>query len=137
MLFRDSHVCQHCHGKSRDDRLNVHHIESRKTGGNAPNNFITLCKTCHNAYHKGEIELNIKRSKSYRDAAFMGIMRKTLLNRLQIIYLNVQETYGYITKNTRISNNLPKDHYIDARCISGNPQAKSLGYYLYQKCVRR
>ena len=25
----------------------VHHIESRKTGGNAPNNLITLCETCH------------------------------------------------------------------------------------------
>lgn len=30
-------------------------------------------------------------------------------------------TYGYITKNTRIKNNLPKEHYIDALCISGNP----------------
>lgn len=137
VLFRDNHECQHCHGKSRDERLNVHHIESRKTGGNAPNNLITLCETCHKACHKGEIKLNVKRSKSYRDAAFMGIMRKTLLDRLRIIYSNVQETYGYITKNTRISNNLPKEHYVDARCISGNPQAKSLNYYLYQKCVRR
>ena len=137
VLFRDNHECQHCHGKSEDNRLNVHHIESCKIGGNASNNLITLCETCHNAYHKGEIKLNIKRGKNYRDAAFMGIMRKALLNRLRTVYPNVQETYGYITKNTRISNNLPKEHYVDARCISGNPQAKPLGYYLYQKCVRR
>lgn len=137
VFHRDNHECQYCHGKSKDSILNVHHIESRKTGGNAPNNLITLCGTCHKAYHKGEIKLNIKRGKSYRDAVFMGIMRKTLLKRLRIIYPNVQETYGYITKNTRISNNLPKEHYIDARCISGNPQANTLDYYLYQKCVRK
>lgn len=137
VLFRDNHECQHCHGKIKDERLNVHHIESRKTGGNAPNNLITLCETCHNAYHKGEIRLNIKRGKNYRDAAFMGIMRKTLLNRLRTVYPNVKETYGYITKNTRKSNNLPKEHYVDARCISGNPQANTLDYYLYQKCTRK
>ena len=137
VLFRDNYRCQHCKGKSKDGRLNVHHIESRKTGGNSPNNLITLCETCHNDYHQGKIQLNIKRSKSFRDAAFMGIMRKTLLLRLEQTYPNVQETFGYITKSTRIENNLPKEHYIDARCISGNPLAKPLGYYLYQKCIRR
>lgn len=137
VLYRDNHECQYCHGKSKDIILNVHHIESRKTGGDAPNNLITLCETCHKAYHGGEIKLNFKRSKSYRDAAFMGIMRKTLFNRLCVVYSNVYETYGYITKNTRIENNLPKAHYIDARCISGNPKANPLDYYIYQKCVRK
>lgn len=137
VLFRDNHECQCCHGKSKDNILNVHHIESRRTGGNAPGNLITLCETCHKAYHKGEIKLNLKRGKNYRDAAFMGIMRKTLLNRLCAIYPNVCETYGYITKNVRIENSLPKEHYIDARCISGNPKANPLDYYIYQKCVRR
>ena len=36
VLFRDGHECQHCHGKSKDKVLNVHHIESRRTGGDAP-----------------------------------------------------------------------------------------------------
>lgn len=137
VLFRDNHECQCCHGKSQDDILNVHHIESRKTGGDAPNNLITLCATCHKAYHKGEIKLKLKRGKSYRDAAFMGILRKTLLLRLRQRYPNVYETLGYITKNTRIENGLPKEHYVDARCISGNPLAEPLEYYLYQKYVRR
>lgn len=137
VLFRDNHQCQHCKGKSKDNRLNVHHIESRKTGGNAPNNLITLCETCHNDYHQGKIKLNIKRGKSFRDAAFMGIMRKMLLLRLRQIYPNVQETFGYITKNTRIENGLPKEHYVDARCISGSPLAKPLGHYFYQKYIRR
>ena len=70
---------------------------------------------------------------SFRDASFMGIMRWAFYNRLKEIYPNVSMTYGYITKNTRIKNNLPKEHYIDARCISGNPNAEPLGYYFYQK----
>lgn len=136
VLFRDNHTCQHCKGKSKDKVLNVHHIESRKAGGDSPNNLITLCETCHKAYHRGEFELNVKRGKSFRDAAFMGIMRWSFYDRLKNIYPNVSMTFGYITKNTRITNNLPKDHYVDARCISGNPVAKPLGYYFYQKKVR-
>ena len=138
VLFRDNYTCQCCKGKSKDKILNVHHIESRKTGGNAPNNLITLCETCHKGYHNGTVELpkTIKRGMSFKDAAFMGIMRWSFYNRLKEIYPNVFMTYGYITKNIRIKNNLPKDHYIDARCISGNPNAEPLGYYFYQKKVR-
>ena len=136
VLFRDNHICQHCKGKSKDKVLNVHHIESRKAGGDSPNNLITLCETCHKAYHRGEFELNVKRGKSFRDSAFMGIMRWKLYDRLKNVYPNVSMTFGYITKNTRITNNLPKEHYVDARCISGNPVAKPLGYYFYQKKVR-
>ena len=66
----------------------------------------------------------------------MGIMRWTFYERLKEKYKNVTLTYGYITKNTRINCGLPKDHYIDARCISGNPLAKPLGYVYYMKKVR-
>lgn len=142
VLCRDGHKCQCCKGKSKDKILNVHHIESRKTGGDSPNNLITLCETCHKGYHKGTVELpkDIKRGTSFKDAAFMGIMRWTFYNKLKEIYtaknIDVSLTYGYLTKNTRITNNLPKEHYVDARCISGNPLAKPLGYYYHQKKVR-
>lgn len=138
VLFRDGHICQCCKGKSKDKILNVHHIESRKTGGNAPNNLITLCETCHTGYHKGTVKLpkTIHRGMSFKDAAFMGIMRWAFYNKLKEIYPNVNLTYGYITKNTRIKNSLPKEHYTDARCISGNPKAISSGTVYYQKKVR-
>lgn len=138
VLFRDNHLCQCCKGKSKDKVLNVHHIESRHTGGNAPNNLITLCETCHTGYHKGTVKLpkTIHRGVSFRDAAFMGIMRWSLYNELKCKYPNVHNTYGYITKNTRIKNNLPKEHFVDARCISGNPTAKPLDVVYYQKKVR-
>ena len=138
VLFRDGHTCQCCKGKSKDPVLNVHHIESRKTGGDAPNNLITLCETCHKGYHAGTVSLpkTIHRGMRFRDEAFMGIMRWTVYNRLKDLYPEVSLTYGYLTKNTRIKNGLPKEHYIDARCISGHPDAEPLGYVFYQKKVR-
>lgn len=139
VLFRDNHQCQCCKGKSKDKVLNVHHIESRKTGGNASNNLITLYETCHKGYHKGIVKLpkSIKRGASFRDAAFMGIMRWSFYNKLKELYPNVSMTFGYITKNTRIRAGLPKEHYVDARCISGNALAKPLGCYYYYQKVRR
>lgn len=142
VLSRDGHKCVCCHGKTKDSILNVHHIESRKTGGDAPNNLITLCETCHNGYHAGRVKLpkDIKRGAVFKDAVFMGIMRWAFWNRIKKTLMakdiEVHMTYGYITKNTRIRNNLPKTHCIDARCISDHPAAESLGYYYYKKKVR-
>ena len=138
VLFRDGHMCKCCKGRSRDNILNVHHIKSRRTGGDAPNNLVTLCEACHKGYHKGTVKLpdSIRRGASFRDAAFMGVMRWAFYNRLKEVYPDVSRTYGYITKNVRIRNNLPKEHCIDARCISRNPGAASDGTVYYQKKVR-
>lgn len=136
VLFRDNHTCQCCKGKSKDRVLEVHHIESRKTGGNAPSNLITLCKTCHKKYHKGEIILKQKRGAKYDDASFMGIMRWDLYNKLKETYPNVSITYGYITKSNRIKHGLAKEHYNDAYCISQNFKANPLDTTIYQKKVR-
>lgn len=136
VLHRDRH---RCHGKTgcKNKILNVHHIESRKVGGDSPDNLITLCEECHNNYHNGKLKKEFKRKHSFRDATFMGIMRKTLLYRLRELYTNVSETFGYITKNARITNNLPKEHRVDAFCITGNLQAKRLDDYYYIKQVRK
>ena len=142
VLFRDGHTCQCCKGKSKDPVLNVHHIESRKTGGDAPNNLITLCETCHKGYHSGAVQLPkaIHRGMRFKDAAFMGIMRWAFYNKLKEVYepqdIEVSMTFGYLTKNTRIRHYLPKEHYIDARCISGHPEAIPNNEVFYQKKVR-
>ena len=142
VLFRDGHTCQCCKGKSKDPVLNVHHIESRKTGGDAPNNLITLCETCHKSYHSGAVQLPkaIHRGMRFKDAAFMGVMRWNFYNKLKEIYelqgIEIRMTFGYLTKNTRIRHHLPKEHYIDARCISGHPEAIPSNEVFYQKKVR-
>ncbi len=139
VLSRDGHSCQCCRGRSKDRILNVHHIESRKTGGDAPNNLITLCETCHKGYHAGTVKLpeSFGRGAVFRDAAFMGIMRWEFYQRLKETYPGmVSMTFGYLTKNARIGNGLEKTHAVDARCISGHPNAEPLGYWYYQKKVR-
>lgn len=126
VLTRDGHKCQHCKGKSKDPILNVHHIESRKIGGDSPSNLITLCETCHKEYHKGKIDLRVKRGKSLRDAAVMGIMKWKLYEELKSRYDNVSMTFGYITKYNRIKYGIEKSHISDAFVISKNFNALRL-----------
>lgn len=137
VLTRDGHKCQHCKGKSKDPILNIHHIESRKTGGDSPSNLITLCETCHKEYHKGNIDLKVKRGKSLRDAAVMGIMKWKLYEELKSRYDNVSMTFGYITKYNRINHGIEKSHVSDAFVISWNFDSYRLGYYYKRKLVRR
>ena len=137
VLTRDGHKCQHCKGKSKDEILNVHHIESRKTGGDSPGNLITLCETCHKAYHRGEIQLKVKRTKSLRDAAVMGIMKWRLYDELKSRYPDVSMTFGYITKYNRIRNGIEKSHVSDAFTISKNLKAKMSSYYYLVRKTRR
>ena len=139
VLFRDNHVCQHCCGKSKDPVLNVHHLETRRTGGDSPNNLITLCQTCHKALHRGEIKLTKQRGQSFRAETFMGIMRWTVFNRLKAVHpeIEVHNTFGYLTKQMRIKHGFEKSHCADAYCIAGNLRAKRLGSYYFQKQTRR
>ncbi len=138
VLFRDKHCCQWCRGKSKDPILNVHHIESRKTGGDSPDNLITLCEMCHDLIHRTHQEHKIARkSRTLRDATQMGIIRWRIYEQSKALFQNVHLTYGYITKHTRISHHLEKSHLIDARCISTHPCAISDGTWYLIKCVRR
>lgn len=137
VLARDGHKCQHCKGKSKDPILNIHHIESRKTGGDSPSNLITLCETCHKEFHKGNIKLKVRRGRSLRDAAVMGIMKWRLYNNLKSLYSNVDITFGYITKYNRIRYGIEKSHISDAFAISRNFSSIKLGYYYKKKITRR
>jgi len=138
VLFRDGHICRWCFGKSKDRILNVHHIQSRKTGGNRPENLVTLCETCHDLIHRTHQEHKIEcKPNKFRDATQMGIIRWHLYERAKELFAHVHLTYGYITKQTRIEKGLEKSHIIDARCISGNPLASSDGTSYVIKHVRR
>lgn len=134
ILYRDGHTCQLCKGKSKDPVLSVHHIVSRRIGGNAPSNLICLCESCHDMIHKKGIKLKSIRKRSYKDATMMNLVRKEIYNVLKAKYANVEATYGYITKGTRIANGLPKEHHIDALCIAGHPKALlAKERYIYKK----
>ena len=141
VLKRDNYTCQCC-GKQGDGvKLHVHHLETRQTGGNAPNNLITLCEDCHKAIHAGTKHLpdeKASRGKTYKDAAFMGIMRKTLLARLRsLLDIPVTGTYGYITKYYRELYHIEKSHINDAIMISKHFTAVPDDVWYFAKAVRR
>jgi len=123
VLYRDNHTCQHC-GKSKDTVLNVHHIESRRTGGDRPDNLITLCEKCHKDYHRGKIELPVKKNNGFKAETLMSIIRWNLVDRLRELGDIVNITYGYITKSARIALGLSKSHINDAFVIAGGDKQK-------------
>lgn len=129
VLARDGYRCVHCKGKSKDPILNVHHLESRKIGGNSPSNLVTLCESCHKSYHQGEFELKIKRGRPFRDASVMNIMRWAVYERARSEFSNVNLTYGYVTKHTRIENGIAKTHAADAFCIARNVHARRSDFF--------
>ncbi len=141
VLYRDGHTCQHCKGKSKDKVLEVHHLVSRQTGGDRPDNLITLCKTCHKRVSIGKLKLKAEPSKSFKAETFMSMVRWKLINALRAMGDTVSHTYGYITKCKRIELGLPKSHINDAFVIgNGNGQARSpIGYIIRQvrKCNRK
>ncbi|SFS40511.1 HNH endonuclease [Succinivibrio dextrinosolvens] len=134
VLARDGCTCRCCKGRSKDKILRVHHLESRLIGGDAPNNLVTLCNSCHTKFHKGLISLDdIKRGKSFKAETFMGLMRNFFFKEFCNKYPCVKSTYGYITKHLREKYHLKKDHHVDARCICGVPQALPSNVYLIKK----
>ena len=138
VFWRDGYRCRHCGAHGDGVKFETHHLESRKTGGNAPDNLVTLCSHCHELVTDGKIlSFNKRKAKSTRDAAFMGIMRKTLMQRLRNeLVIPVKETKGYITKCTRETHKLPKSHTIDALCIAGHPNVKKIDRVYLIKPVR-
>ena len=133
VLHRDGYKCIYCGAKSTEKngvKFHIHHLESRKIGGNAPSNLITLCESCHKLHHAGKLKLpvNKRKIKSMRDATFMGIMRKALMERLRNMFPNIEikETMGYITKYWRERKNIEKSHTSDAFVIAKNLDAKRL-----------
>ena len=135
VLNRDGYKCQHCKGKSKDSKLEVHHIIYRSNGGgDEQENLITLCSSCHYKLHHNEIKLNLKGKKKtqLKHATQMNSIRVQLLR-----ILNCEETFGFITKENRYSMGLPKEHYMDAVAIAskGKRVVFKNKNILFKKCV--
>lgn len=84
-----------------------------------------------------QCDVKIRRGKSLRDAAVMGIMKWRLYEELKSKYDNISMTFGYVTKYNRINHDIEKSHVSDAFVISKNFNAIRLGYYYKVRLVRR
>ncbi|MBZ5751924.1 RNA-guided endonuclease IscB [Metabacillus rhizolycopersici] len=135
VLTRDGYCCQHCKGKTKDKRLEVHHIIFRsENGSDEEDNLLTLCKTCHDALHRGEVALKKKGKKKGKlnHATQMNSIGIQLLKRT-----HAEETFGFVTKEHRQLMRLPKEHYFDAVAITtqGKEPTFKTSNVLFKKCV--
>lgn len=137
VLNRDGYICQHCKGKRKDSRLEVHHIVYRSQGGSdEAENLITLCHTCHTELHHRKINLkqNGKVKGILKYATQMNSIRKQLLEK----YPAAIETFGYVTKANRIMLEVSKEHYNDACTIASQGNAFQIKSNLYKKkCIAK
>ena len=136
ILNRDNHTCCHCRGKSKQSRLEVHHIIYRKNNGSdEPENLVTLCKACHDGIHEEKITLRKKGKKKgqLNHATQMNSIRTQLLKKLP----EAEETFGFITKEHRQVMNLSKEHYLDAVAIASQGSAVNFKTKnpLFKKCI--
>lgn len=135
VLDRDNHTCQYCKGKSKEGRLEVHHIIYKRDGGSDDaDNLITLCKTCHDKLHRGDIILKGGKPKgNLKHATQMNSIRVQLLRTMPY----AEETFGFITKEHRQLLGLPKEHYIDAVVIAtpGKTINFKTNVVLHKKCI--
>jgi hypothetical protein len=134
VLSRDGYMCQHCKGKSKDKRLEVHHIIWVSNGGSDEHeNLITLCKGCHDAVHKQKLDINGGKTKGHLNyATQMNSIRQRLLKQL-----DCEETFGFVTKEHSQMFNLPKEHYMDAVVIASRGEKVNFrnNIVLFKRCV--
>lgn len=136
ILNRDNYTCHNCKGKSKDSKLEVHHIVFRKDdGSDEHDNLTTLCKTCHDKIHDGSITLK-KKGKikgQLQHATQMNSIRTQLLKLLP----EAEETFGFITKEHRNIMGLHKEHYIDAVVIASKGHIVNfrIKNVLIKKCI--
>jgi hypothetical protein len=135
VLTRDGYTCQHCRGKSKEHRLEVHHLVFRSEhGSDEEANLLTLCKTCHDGLHAGVVTLKqAGKSKGHLlHATQMNSIRIQLLKRVP-----AEETWGFVTKEHRHFAGLPKAHSFDAAMIAtrGTPPVFQTRSVLRKRCV--
>jgi hypothetical protein len=117
VLTRDGYTCQQWKGKSKDRRLEVHHLLFRSQGGSDEEaNLVTLCKSCHDGLHAGTVTLKKpgKKKGALAHATQMNGIRIQLLRRSEV----AEETWGFVTKEHRVLAGLPKEHGFDAAMIA-------------------
>ena len=142
LLEKFKRQCVYC--KKKNIPLEIEHIIPKSRGGsNRVNNLTIACHDCNQSKGKltatefGFPNVQKQASKSLKHAAHMNLIRKSFLKQLQGLGIDVKETFGYITKKTRIDAGLAKTHAIDARCITGNVYVQPVDDLWLKKKVRR
>lgn len=144
VFARDDYTCICC-GKSaiKDGvKLRIHHIGYLSGDrSNRMANLGSVCETCHTSKnHKSGGKLyNLKpKLKTFKGAAFMTMVRYSMVKKLKAATLDVdiKVTYGAATKLARKDINVKKTHSNDAYCMGKfHPKHRS-DFKHYKKCRR-
>lgn len=138
VLDRDHHECRVCKSKKH---LQVHHIESRLTGGDSPGNLITLCDKCHDDYHKGKIALDdVQRSISLKHASQATVIGARLVEVLCKVLpddVEVLVADGCETARVREAKSLDKSHATDALVVAGGADVVPCSVTYRRRKIRR
>lgn len=113
LLAREKGICQFCKRKyKKGDPWRLHHIWGKTK--NRPEDWALVHESCHKELHREGLEkkLQNKESKSYKPSIFMSIIQK----RFKRLF---EYTFGNITFQNRLDNNLEKSHINDAFIIAG------------------
>ncbi len=127
LLKKYGHICQYCHGKSKDTRLEKEHIIPKSRGGSdRVSNLTVACHTCnqdkgnHTAEEYGHPEVQSNAKKPLKNVAILNSTRWYIWNQAKEITDNLEMGTGGRTKYNRTIQNLPKTHYFDAACVGAS-----------------
>jgi len=116
LIAREQGRCQYC-GKpyEKGNGWRLHHVWGRHK--DRPEHWALLHERCHKDIHAkdDESELQKKKPKTYKESAFMNIVRRKMFDR----YPAAKFTYGNVTFQDRCDLGLEKTHYNDAIAITG------------------
>ena len=130
LIAREKGKCQYCNKEyQKNNGWRLHHIWGKTK--DRPADWALLHKSCHSILHdrKEEHILQKQKSKSYKDSAFMNLVRWKFKKEV-----DCDITYGNITFQNRINLGLDKSHNNDAFVIAqGHRQIRSIQYNIEQK----
>lgn len=128
LLEKWGRECTYC--EKTDVPLQVEHIEPKSKGGSdRVSNLCLACEKCNQKKGSKSIEEFLKRKpnllkrikaqqkKPLKDAAAVNSTRNKLVKVLESQKLPVYKSDGATTKYNRISQGLPKEHWIDSACV--------------------
>ena len=141
VFFRDNYTCQICGKNAFEDgiELHMHHVEYWKGNrANTPSNTLTACTKCHcskNHQKTGVLWGREATFKSLRPETYMATVRKIVVSALRARFpdIEVVPTYGYLTKDKRITLGIEKSHANDAYCIGDKQPPARLAETIYYK----
>jgi len=129
IFARENYICQLCKKSVIGDKTNLHHIIPKPEGTDKADNLALLHKKCHKKLHEQGLESKLKKSKQYKEATFMNIVK----NKFQED-LDCKLVFGYETFTKRNELGIGKSHINDAFVISGGEkQERTLPFEATQK----